>query len=128
MEARGKNFLLVCGIIMIVFGAISSLASIIAIFGVAVLLATGMVLTAIQGVVGIIASVCELVTGIVGVVNCKKPEKAGTCMTLGIILIALQAISFILGLIGGSFGIIGLILGLILPVLYVIGANLNKNS
>ena len=77
----------------------------------------------------IVSAVAELVAGIIGVANCKKPDKAGSCIVLGIIVAVLSVAGTILNSVGGgSFSAFSLILGLVLPVLYIIGAVLNKKE
>ena len=128
----------VTGILMIIGGGIGFIAS-LALGGLTTVLAImggevdGMgaliALAAIAVVLSIIGSVVELVAGIIGVKNCGKPEKAGVCLGWGIAVIVISVISNILTIAGGSdFSVLSLILGLVLPVLYVVGAVLNKKS
>lgn len=136
---KGKTFLQVTGILMIIGGAISLIAS-LGLGGLTTLLAVisgeyvdGLgalfALVAIAVVFSIIGSVVELVAGIIGVKNCGKPEKAGVCLGWGIAVIVISVISNVLTIVGGSdFSVLSLILGLVLPVLYVVGAALNKKS
>ncbi len=73
----------------------------------------------------------QLVTGIIGLKNAAKVEKAGQLITLGTILIIVSLINGILGIIGDGFSlqtVISIIAGLLLPVLYVYGAKQNQNS
>ena len=75
------------------------------------------------------ALVVAFVAGIIGVANAKKPEKAGTCMGWGIVVAALCVAGSILTVVGGSsFPVFSLILGLVLPVLFIIGAAKNKQA
>ena len=77
----------------------------------------------------IVSAVTQLIAGIIGVKNCKKPEKAGTCMVWGIIVAVLCVVGTILNSVGGgSFSVFSLMLGLVLPVLYIIGAAFNKKE
>jgi len=74
----------------------------------------------------------ELIVGIMGVRNAAKPEKANLLLGLGISLLVLQwggiFVAYGTGLSGLSSGLLG-IAGMILPVLYVIGAvNLKKQA
>lgn len=135
---KGKTFLQVTGILMIIGGAISLIAS-LALGGLTTVLAIMggevdglgalIALAAIAVVLSIIGSVVELVAGIIGVKNCGKPEKAGVCLGWGIAVVVISVISNILTIAGGSdFSVLSLILGLVLPVLYVVGAALNKKS
>ena len=132
MEAKGSGFLKVTGILMIIGGALSIILYIIAIIGIAALvylsegeLSSGLLYTA--GVLGLVSAVVQLIAGIIGVKNCKKPEKAKTCIVWGILVIAICVIGSILNVVGGSdFSVSSLLIGLVLPVLYIIGAVKNK--
>ena len=132
MEAKGSGFLKVTGILMIIFGSIAIIVGIVAIAGIAALayisdgeLSSGLLYTA--GVLGLVSAVVQLIAGIIGVKNCKKPEKAKTCIVWGILVIALCVIGSILNVVGGSdFSVSSLLIGLVLPVLYIIGAVKNK--
>lgn len=129
---KGSKFLKVTGILMIVFGALALILSIVAAIGLAALVALDLntwqyTLAVILMLVG---SIFELIAGIVGVKNCTKPEKAGTCMVWGIIVIALSVLSDVLTLVGNpdNFSIVSLLTGLVIPVLYLIGAVMNKKA
>ena len=132
MEAKGSGFLKVTGILMIIGGALSIILYIIAIIGIAALvylsegeLSSGLLYTA--GILGLVSAVVQLIAGIIGVKNCKKPEKAKTCIVWGILVIALTVIGSILNVVGGSdFSVTSLLIGLVIPVLYIIGAVKNK--
>ena len=77
----------------------------------------------------LVCAVVELIAGIVGVKNCKNPEKAGICIVWGVLVAVLYIISTILSSVGGGeFNIVSLLIGLVLPVLYIIGAFKNKNA
>ena len=134
---KGQNFLKVTGILMIIFGAIAIIVSIVALVGVAAVAAlaaysgaevsTGLLYFA--SFISLLSAVAEFVAGILGVANCKKPEKAQTCLVFGIIVAALCVLGNILTVVGGgSFSVFSLLLGLVIPVLYIIGAVFNKQS
>ena len=133
-KTKGAGFLKVTGILMIIGGAISVIMGIIAALGVAALayISDGTVSLALlytSVILMIVSAVAELVAGIIGVANCKKPEKAGICIVWGIIVAVLSVAGTILNSVGGgSFSAFSLILGLILPVLYIIGAVFNKKE
>ena len=78
----GSKFLKVTGILMIIFGAIALVVSIIAILGLGVLEALGapMGLLWASGIISLVGAVAEFVAGIIGVKNWNKPEKANTCI------------------------------------------------
>ena len=131
-KTKGSGFLKVTGILMIIGGGISIIMSIIAVLGVAALVyisdgeASSAMLYASVALM-VVSAVSQLVAGIIGVVNCKKPEKAGVCMAWGIIVAVLCIAGTILNSAGGgSFSILSLVLGLVLPILYIIGAVFNK--
>lgn len=129
---KGSKFLKVTGILMIVFGALALILSIVAAIGLAALvtleLNTWQYTAAV--ILMLVGSIFELIAGIVGVKNCNKPEKAGTCMVWGIIVIALSVLSNVLTLVGNpdNFSIVNLLTGLVIPVLYLIGAVMNKKA
>ena len=134
MEAKGAGFLKVTGILMIIGGAIALILAIVALIGVfgaaAIAGAMGVAIPGIlyvAAILSLISAVAELITGIVGVKNAKKPEAAGKCMVWGIIVAVLCVLGCILTAAGGSaFPVFSLILGLVLPVLFIIGAAKNK--
>lgn len=130
MEAKGSTFLKVTGILMIVFGAIALIVSIIAILGIAALAAFNdgtydMTMLYVGGVFALISAVAEFV--VIGVINAKLPHKANTCIVWGVIVAVMCIAGEIISMIGGSqFNVFSLICGLAIPVLYIIGAVKNK--
>lgn len=133
-KTKGSGFLKVTGILMIIGGGISIIVSIIAALGVAALayfsdgeISSAMLYASVA--LMIVSAVAQLIAGIIGVVNCKKPEKAGSCIVWGIIVAVLCVAGTILNAVGGgSFSVFSLMLGLVLPVLYIIGAVSNKKN
>ncbi len=128
---QGSKFLKVTGILMIIFGAIALVLAIIAIAGISVLAALGASsgLLTVSCILALVGAVAEFVAGIIGVKNWNKLEKAGTCITWGIIVIVLCVISNILSVVGGGeFNILNLLTGLVIPVLYLIGGIQNKKA
>ena len=129
INMQGRVFLKVFGILMIIAGAISAILYIVVIAGGASL---GMGLMTAAGVIGVIAAIVELITGIIGVKNSAKPENAGKCLIWGIITLVLSVVSNIMVWIAGQASagsIIGTILtGFAVPILFIIGAVLNKKS
>lgn len=129
--SKGAGFLKVTGILMIIGGGISLILAIVALLGIAVLAAAGASsgMLYASGALMLISAVAELVTGIIGVVNAKRPEKAGLCMAWGIIVAVLCVAGTILNAVGGgTFSVFSLILGLVLPALFIIGAAKNKQG
>lgn len=133
-KPSGSGFLKVCGILMIIGGAIALIVAIIAVAGLGLLQATlgaefkvGLAWVAV--ILAFVGAVVELVTGIVGVVNSKKPEKAKVCIFWGCFVAVMSVASAILTTASGQdFPVMSLLLGLVLPVLFIIGAVKNMKS
>lgn len=142
--ANGSKFLKVTGILMIIFGSLAIVVSIITLIGIGALNTAsdalgitslinstqynfGMLYTA--GFISLLSAVIELVAGIMGVANAEKPEKAKTCMIWGILVAVMCIVGCIFTVIGGqSFPIFSLLTGLVVPVLYIIGAYKNQQN
>lgn len=126
----GSKFLKVTGILMIIFGSIALIIAIVALLGIGVLEAMGapMGLLWASGIIALLGAVAEFIAGIIGVVNWNKPNKANTCIGWGIAVAAMCVISNIFTLIGypENFNVFSLLTGLVIPVLYLIGAFKNK--
>lgn len=130
---KGAGFLKVCGILMIIGGALGIVLGITGLAGSAFLSSLSEEINTsaltVSGIIAIVAGALELVAGIIGIKNCKNPAKATTCIVWGIIVAVLSIVSQIVGVAnGGSFNVISCITGLIIPILYIIGAVLNKKS
>ena len=129
---KGATLLKVMGILMIIGGAISVVMSIIAVAGIAAIAylsdgAVSMGMLYASTALMAVGSVAELIAGILGVANSKKPEKAKTCVVWGVIIAALSVAGIVLNAIGGgSFSAVSAVTGLVLPVLYIIGAARNR--
>lgn len=126
----GSKFLKVTGILMIIFGSIALIIAIMALLGLGVLEAMGapMGLLWASGIIALLGAVAEFIAGIIGVVNWNKPNKANICIGWGIAVAAMCVISNIFTLIGypENFNVFSLLTGLVIPVLYLIGAFKNK--
>ncbi len=131
---NGHKFLKVTGILMIIGGALSAILGIVAVLGVAALAyiasaqtEAGMLYA--STILLLISGVVELIAGIIGVINAEKPQKAKVCIVWGALVAILSVAGTILGVVGGSdFSVSGLVLGLVLPVIYIIGAVKNMQS
>ena len=127
---KGRMFLKVTGILMIIGGAFGIIGGIVAMIGAGALAAVletsagGLILASVL----ILASaVFQLIAGIMGVKNCDKPEKAQSCIVIGVIVAILSvAGNVISNVLSSDFNIINYATGLIIPVLYIIGAVKNK--
>lgn len=130
MNAPGKGLLKVISILFIIFGVIAAIVSVIALLGSAILTAYAGGLGAIvmiATIVMLLASVLELIIGIIGIKKCNDPAKAGFFITTGIILCALTLVSLIMSIASAGFSATSLI-GFVLPVLYIVGGCMNKKA
>lgn len=144
-KARGKNFLFVVGIIYIVLSAFSLIGvaglmvSLSALTGgdsdtaLAVeqqLAATGVTADSLKVsiVLSCISVVVYLLVGILGIKNRNKPEKAGINVVFGCIILVYILGNAVYSVMQGSFVLYIVALSCILPILYLVGAILNKQS
>ena len=140
-KLKGATMLKVVGILMIIGAAIGIIATIIGITGIAALasnpyfsfgasylgISTG-VLYAAFALSGV-GSIVQLIAGISGIKHNNNKAKAGKLLIWGIAVAAISVLSSILTAVGGyPFPVLSLLLGLVIPILYIIGAVQNKNS
>ncbi len=128
--APGKTLLLVVGILLVIFSGLSMIAVIpTLILGFASLSLGGVGFIILLAAVLACASVIiDLIAGILGIVNREKPEKAKTCMALGVTMIVIAALNILSSIGAQDFNIFSAIFGLLLPILYTVGASKNKNA
>jgi hypothetical protein len=130
MNAPGKGLLKVVSILYIVFGGIFALCMILSLFlGSLFVSLAGNMFGAFGGILGgllfvvfLIPAAVDLVVGIIGVKQSGDPSKALFFIIFGFILGGLTLISLI-----SSFSVWGL-LGLVMPVLFIVGGFMNKNA
>lgn len=133
MEKQTNMLLKVTGILLIVGGGLNIILGIVAMMGLGVLaLALGseakMGLLVLGSVLFLIGAVVSLIAGIKGVKNAAIPENAQTCITFGIMTAVFTVLGSVVSMIGGkSFNFMGLLIGLVVPVIYLVGAYQNKN-
>ena len=138
-KSKGHVSLKVCSIVMIIGGAVSIIVGIVALLAglaiggsdLGVEGANVAALALVGGIIALVGGILELIAGIVGVFNSNKPQKAVACIVWGFIVLVLQIIGIVLSAIAGtSFGsiLISIVTGVALPVLYLIGAFLNKKQ
>lgn len=129
---KGKNYLKVTGILMIIGGCIGIIGGIIALISVgalATLLETSMGSLMLGSLLVLISSIIQLFAGIMGVRYCARPEKAQNCMMIGTVVAVLSVVGNLISVAAGNgFNVMNMITGLILPVLYIVGAMLNKKD
>ena len=137
-KAPGKTLLQVVGIILVVTGILTALVNLINIatlvmmgegeFGEIMeqsLAATGITMEVYR------MSIYITVIGIIGIVNCNKIPKAGLCFACGIIMILWQLATDVYSAVTSGvnvLGFVGIIIGLILPLLYFWGALKNRQA
>ncbi len=145
-KAPGKTLLQVVGIILVVIGVLALLVSLIniAVLGMTgsgevgeimeqSLATTGVTMADYKASVYIMTAgaLINLVIGIIGIANCNKIQKAGICFVCGIILIVWQLGTDVYSAVTSGItgmGIINIIIGLILPLLYFWGALKNRQA
>ena len=129
---KGRKFLKVTGILMIIGGGFGIIGGILAMLGagaLAAVLETSAGGLMLASALILASAVFQLIAGIMGVKNCDKPEKAQSCIVIGVIVAILSvAGNVISNVLGSDFNIINYAAGLIVPVLYIIGAVKNKES
>ena len=129
---KGRKFLKVTGILMIIGGAFGIIGGIVAMIGagaLAAVLETSAVGLMLASALILASAVFQLIAGIMGVKNCDKPEKAQSCLVMGVIVAILSVSGNIISnVLGSDFNIFNYATGLIIPVLYIIGAIKNKES
>ena len=69
-------------------------------------------------------SLFQIFMSIQGILHCNNLDKASRLKTLGIISLTLAIIMFFINL-GVGIGFFMAILGLVIPILYIVGANKN---
>ena len=129
---KGRKFLKVTGILMIIGGAFGIIGGIVAMIGagaLAAVLETSAGGLMLASALILASAVFQLIAGIMGVKNCDKPEKAQSCLVMGVIVAILSvAGNVISNILGSSFNILSYATGLIIPILYIIGAVKNKET
>ena len=129
---KGSKFLKVTGILMLVSGAAVLVIGLIGLGTVGLLSAAGVnsSLFWVSAILGLLGAVAELIAGVAGIKNADKPEKAGVCITWGVVVVVFCLISQVLTLANypENFNFASLILGFAVPVLYLIGAFMNKKN
>ena len=132
----GSKLLKVVGILMIIFSAITLVVGIVGLVGLGALLAVsngtvmGVVVWAavLAYILAFAGAVIELGAGITAVKHWANPAKAQTCVAWGVVLLVLVALNALFGLIGGESSLLSTLIGLVLPVLYIVGANQLKQQ
>jgi len=127
-QAPGRKFLLVCGILYAVFGGLTMIGAAILQTGGAILDDLGLGAAGAEvsrlAFLAFIAAGIAILVGVLGIAWKDKLEKGQTLMIVVIISIAFDVISsIILGNVGPF-----MIIGLALPILFLVGAVLNHKA
>ena len=131
---KGTAFLKVTSILLIIGGIIAIIAGIVALLAVGTMAAllgssSGAGLLYLASVLALLSGVIELIAGIKGVKACKVPLKAASCIVWGVIIAVFSVVGQIINIAAGStFSVVNLFTGLILPVLYIVGASMMKSA
>ena len=127
---KGRKFLKVTGILMIIGGGFGIIGGILAMLGagaLAAVLETSAGGLMLASALILASAVFQLIAGIMGVKHCDNPEKAQSCLVMGVIVAILSvAGNIISNVLGSDFNIFSYATGLVIPVLYIIGAVKNK--
>lgn len=124
---KGKGFVKVTSIVMIVGGVIAAIASVLTILGLGAALALagkveGIGLLYASIVLAIMSSIIQIVAGVKGLKACKEPEKAQSSIIYGVIIAILSFVSLGISLsAGGEFNSLSLFTSLLVPLLYIYG-------
>lgn len=128
MNTPGKTMLKVVSILMLIFSSIALIVLIISLAGSVVIASynfgIGFILI-LALIISFASVIFEFIAAIIGLKFCGTPEKAGTLYGIGIALIVIAAVNIILNICSDSFSV-GNLIGLVLPILYTIGASQNK--
>lgn len=122
---KGRKFLKVTGILMIIGGIVAMIGA----GALAAVLETSAGGLILASVLILASAVFQLIAGIMGVKNCDKPEKAQSCLVMGVIVAILSVAGNVTSsVLGSSFNITSYVTGLVIPVLYIIGAVKNRET
>ena len=121
---QGSMLLKVVSIIMIVFAGLAIIAGILFLAGGVIAASYGRVRALIVGLLGgvmLFSGIVDLVIGIMGVKASGENGKHTAAFVLGIIGVICAAISLIIGVANNANTILIGLVGLVLPVLYLVG-------
>lgn len=123
-----SKLLQVVSIIMVIGGALAILTSLMGILGGSLMATQYAVLGGIfilTAILGIVSGIIELVAGIIGAKNWQNPDKAKSCIIMGVIIIVIALVNIIISTVSAGFTtntLFSILLSLVLPVLYLVGA------
>lgn len=124
---KGKSFVKVTSILMIIGGIIAAIAGVLGFIGTLTLglvfQGTGeMTLLYVAISLVVISSIIQIIAGVKGLKACKTAECARKNIVYGVLIIILTFTSIIIGQLSGeTFNLWALIINLIVPALYIYG-------
>ncbi|WP_195268111.1 hypothetical protein [Eubacterium sp. 1001713B170207_170306_E7] len=133
---KGKNYLKVTGILLVIGGLLGvvSYGLLSLLMGVAAFdqgSGAGAISVTAIAVMYLIASIIQLIAGVMGIKNCNKAGKADGCFKIGIVVLIISILAAIVNMAGAGFtasAVFYALLGLVVPGLYIYGAKLNRDS
>lgn len=136
MDLKGQKMLKVCSILMIIGGALALIVSILGFVGVAAaatLFEEGIASAYLWVTLALVASIVQLVAGIVGVQAAKMPSvnKIKLSLIFGLLVVVLSLVSSIATIVSEGFSgsaLTSLLIGLVIPALYLVGLIQYKNA
>ena len=131
---KGHKFLKGTGILMIIASAFQIIAGVL-VGGLGALAAgigaaSGLTFSYWAALIlTLVAGICQLIAGIKGVKHSKSSVGSKGCIGWGIVVAVFAILAIVMNLVnGGSFDILSVITGLVVPVLYIYGAVLNTKA
>ncbi len=131
MDAPGKGLLKIVSILLIIAGAIAVITSIFGVAGSALLTYLeiefgGIMLAAM--IISAIIGILEVIFGSLGIKRSEISTQGQFFIIAGIVLCAIQLLNMVLHSISSGFTQIAGLLGLVLPVLFIVGGVMNKKA
>lgn len=135
-KLKGRMMLNVTGILYIILSSLRIIGTLLSLIGSWMLILSMigadflfLMPLFLSAFVQICLGVLGLVSGVLGVKWCARADKAHPLFVLGIVLVALSALPLILAIVTESGADVTVsTLGLVLPILYAVGAYQNKQS
>ncbi len=133
---RGAGMIKVVGILMIVFGGLGLVFAFVALAGISTVVQLAEALGTevnktmlyLATFLSLLAAAVQLLTGIMGVANCRKPEKMGTLTILVFVMLILAVVAFVFALVNKTniaSAVFSMLVGMVLPILMLTGIKKN---
>ena len=123
MEKKSNILLKVAGILLIIGGVVSIIVSLFGLLLGGLFAAGGSYLVLFASLLALVNGIFCLIAGIKGAKHAANPQMAQSCIVWGILIVLITIASTILVKVGGGpFSIVNLLIGLLLPAIYIFGA------